>query len=73
MGNEFSEDTLKNLEKCFKETIDIIYEIMGESAFRLWKASRDGNEAKQVTKPTKVYMMHLCLLLPILRANRENI
>ena len=25
LGNEFSEDTLKNLEKCFKETIDIIY------------------------------------------------
>ena len=67
LGNEFSEDTLKNLEKCFKETIDIIYEIMGESAFRLWKASRDGNEVKQVTKPTKVlydaFMLAFCQYL----------
>lgn len=67
LGNEFSEDTLKNLEKCFKETIDIVYEIMGESAFRLWKASRDGNEVKQVTKPTKVlydaFMLAFCQYL----------
>lgn len=67
LGNEFSEDTLENLEKCFKVTIDIIYEIMGESAFRLWKVSRDGNEAKQVTKPTKVlydaFMLAFCQYL----------
>lgn len=67
LGNEFLEDTLKNLEKCFKETIDIIYEIMGESAFRLWKVSRDGNEVKQVSKPTKVlydaFMLAFCQYL----------
>ena len=67
LGNEFSEDTLKNLEKCFKETIDIIYEIIGESAFRLWKVSRDGYEVKQVSKPTKVlydaFMLAFCQYL----------
>lgn len=74
LGNDFSEDTLENLEKCFKETINIIYEIMGESAFRLWKSSRDGNEVKQVTKPTKVlYDAFMLAFLPILRTNRENI
>lgn len=54
LGNNFSKNTLNSLEKCFNETIELIYEVMGESAFRLWKISKDGNLEKQVTKPTKV-------------------
>lgn len=54
LGNSFSEETLNNLKRSFNETIDIIYDVMGETAFRLWKVSRHGNELKQVTKPTKV-------------------
>lgn len=54
LGNDFPEDVLDNLKKSFNQTINIIYDVMGEAAFRLWKVSRYGNELKQVKKPTKV-------------------
>lgn len=54
LGNNFSKDTLKLLEKNFSDTIDLIYEIVGESAFRLWRTAKGSGELKQVTKPTKV-------------------
>lgn len=54
LGNNFSKETLKQLGENFKETIDLIYNIMGESAFRLWRTTRGSDELKQVTKPTKV-------------------
>ena len=64
LGNNFSEETLADLKMCFNETIDIIYEVMGESAFRLWKATPNSNELKQVPKPTRVlydpFMLAFC-------------
>ncbi len=64
LGNDFSEETLDNLKRSFNETIDIIYNVMGESAFRLWKVSHGNKELKQVTKPTKVlydpFMLAFC-------------
>lgn len=64
IGNNFSEETLADLKMCFNETIDIIYEVMGESAFRLWKATPNSNELKQVPKPTRVlydpFMLAFC-------------
>lgn len=64
LGNNFSEETLIDLKMCFNETIDIIYEVMGESAFRLWKATPNSNELKQVPKPTRVlydpFMLAFC-------------
>lgn len=54
LGNRYSKDTLKCLEYNFNKTIDLVYEVMGETAFRLWKHSKNGDELKQVTKPTKV-------------------
>ena len=64
LGNDFPDEVLDNLEIIFNETIDIIYNVMGESAFRLWKASRGDKELKQVSKPTKVlydpFMLAFC-------------
>lgn len=64
LGNKFSKETLNNLKKNFNKTIELIYEIMGESAFRLWKVSGEEGELKQVLKPTKVlydaYMLAFC-------------
>ncbi|MCM1234762.1 MAG: DUF262 domain-containing protein [Ruminococcus flavefaciens] len=64
MGNQYSGVTLKKLEKSFTETINLIYDTMGESAFRLWKATKNNNELKQVSKPTKVlydsFMLAFC-------------
>lgn len=64
LGNDFSEETLDDLKRSFNETIAIIYSVMGESAFRLWKVSRGDKELKQMTKPTKVlydpFMLAFC-------------
>ena len=64
MGNEFEKGTLKNLEINFNKTIDLIYDIMGISAFRLWKTVKGTDELKQVSKPTKVlydpFMLAFC-------------
>ena len=80
LGNGFSEETLKDLERSFNLTIDMVYEIMGESAFKLWRIPRGGNVLKQVTKPTKVlydpFMLAFCQYIEIsekLLNNKEDI
>lgn len=42
-ANSYSEQTMKNLENIFNETIDIIYQILGNKAFVPPKEDRDKN------------------------------
>ena len=64
LGNNFSKEVLDKLQEAFNETIDIIYDIMGTSAFKLWKSTRNGGDMKQVKTPTKVlydpFMLAFC-------------
>lgn len=64
LGNNFSEEVLDKLKEAFNETIDIIYDVMGVSAFKLWKTARNGGDLKQVKTPTKVlydpFMLAFC-------------
>lgn len=64
LGNDFSEEVLRKLKRAFNETIDIIYDIMGVSAFKLWKITRNSDDLKQVKTPTKVlydpFMLAFC-------------
>lgn len=64
LGNKYPKEVLRKLEKNFIETINLIYDVMGESAFRLWKKTKNNNELRQVSKPTKVlydpFMLAFC-------------
>lgn len=54
IGNGMSDSTLKALESCFKETVELIYSVFGGAAFKLWRRTKSSNELKQASKPTKV-------------------
>lgn len=41
-GNHFPNEVLTQLEGLFNSTIQIVFEILGEQAFRLWRLRRNG-------------------------------
>lgn len=51
-GNRFEENILSQYEVLFNETIDLVYEIFGESAFCIYKTKNDIN--KWAKTPTKL-------------------
>lgn len=64
LGNDLPEEVLNQLKDIFNETVEVIYDIMGASAFKLWKNTRNTNEMKQSGTPTKVlydaFMLAFC-------------
>lgn len=64
LGNDLPKEVLAQLKNIFNETVEIIYDIMGASALKLWKSPRNTNELKQAGTPTKVlydaFMLAFC-------------
>ena len=52
-GNQFSDEILIRYEKIFNETIQLIYDLFGDTAFRLWR-QRSGGQWNWFDRPTKV-------------------
>lgn len=61
LSNNYQDITIKKLRKNFEQTINLIYEIMGKEAFRLWRQNKTDGEWKRVGKPTKVMYDSLML------------
>ncbi|MEH6980345.1 DUF262 domain-containing protein, partial [Bacillus pseudomycoides] len=51
-GNLFDENVIKQYEKLFKETIQFVYEVLGENAFCLYRVRNE--DWKWYDRPTKV-------------------
>lgn len=80
LGNNMPDKTLKSLGLCFENTVELIYLIFGNSAFKLWRKTKNSETLKQASKATKVLydplMLSFCQFLDkraILIDNKEMI
>lgn len=52
-GNYFNSDLISNYEFLFNKTIELVYDVFGETAFYIWR-KRSGNKWNWFNRPTKI-------------------